>query len=300
MFCATFKLVINKFKSINSMKKVIIPTDFSETATNAIFYALELLKYDKCEIIIVHAFADEVYENSIDMSREYFEKYRDKVQVNVDRRLQQVIAEMLERSPNPRHTYNRVSSFGNIVDVVNDFVEKENADLVIMGTKGNTNNDSVLFGSNAIKVIKYVKCPVLAVPVTYRDMHPKNILFPTDYMIPFKRRELKLVSNIAKNYVSKVHFLYVSTLKQLSHRQKDNSTFLKGCFTDNKVDFLQLPKTDVTDTINKTIASKNIDLLVMVNQRHSYLENILFNSTIEDIGLKIEIPFLVLQNLSRE
>ena len=40
-------------------------------------------------------------------------------------------------------------------------------------------------------------------------------------------------------------------------------------------------------------------MLVMVNTRHSYLENILYQSTIEKIGLKIDIPFLVLQNLPR-
>ena len=281
------------------MKKIIIPTDFSETATNAIFYALELLKYDKSEITIVHAYTDEVYENTKAMSRDYFEEYKDIVEVNVNRRLQEVIAEMLKQSPNPRHTYNRISSFGSLVDVIDDFVDKENADLVIMGTKGNTDNTDVMFGSNAIKVIKYVKCPVLAIPVNYHDMHPKNILFPTDYMVPFKRRALKLVSSLAKSYVSKVSFLYVSNQKDLSHRQEDNRTFIEDCFKDNKVDYMQLSETDVTKTINKTIETNSIDLLVMVNHRHSYFEDVLFNSTIEKIGLNIKIPFLVLQNISR-
>lgn len=282
------------------MKKILISTDFSETATNAIKYALELFKYDKSEITIVHAFADDVYENTIEMSREYLEEYKDKVQQNVDIRLQKVVAEMLELSPNPRHVYNRQSRFGSIVDVINDFVDSENVDVIVMGTKGNTNNAKVTFGSNTIKVIKYVQCPVLAVPATYHDMHPKNILFPTDYMIPFKRRELKLVSSIAKNYVSTINMLYVSKAKHLSHRQQDNQGFLNSCFSDNKFLFTQVPEENVTDAINKTIKEQDIDLLVMVNERHTYLEDILYNSTIDKIGLEIKIPFLVLQNLRRE
>jgi len=282
------------------MKKILIPTDFSETATNAIKYALELFKYDRSEITIVHSFADEVYDNTVNMSRDYFEEFKEKVQKNVNARLQKVIAEMLEISPNPRHIYNRQSSFVSIVDVINDFVDSENADVVVMGTKGKTNDPRITFGSNTLKVIKYVQCPVLAVPVTYHDMHPKNILFPTDYMIPFKRREIKLVSSIAMNYVSTINLLYVSKVKNLSHRQLDNQTFLDCCFNDNKFNFLQIPEENVTNTINKTIKEQNIDLLVMVNHRQSYLEDLLYYSTIEKIGLEIKIPFLVLQNLRRE
>lgn len=278
------------------MKKILISTDFSETATNAIFYTLELFKYDKCDITIIHAFADEVYESSVDMSRDYFEDYRDKIEINVNKRLQKVIAQMLERSPNPRHIYNRISSFSSIVDAINNFVEKEDVDLVVMGTKGQTNNANILFGSNTINVIKYVKCPVLSVPVSYHDMHPENILFPTDYMIPFNKRGFKLVSCIAKNYAAKVHFLYVSTLKHLSHRQQDNRAFIDYCFDNNKVEFSQLPEINVTKAINTTIDTKKIDLLVMINRRDSYLENMLYNSKIVDLGLHIKIPFLVIQN----
>ena len=69
--------------------------------------------------------------------------------------------------------------------------------------------------------------------------------------------------------------------------------------TNNKCTFLQTPENGITNSINKIIKEDAIDLLVMVNQRHSYLEHILYNSTIEKIGLEIQIPFLVLQNLHR-
>lgn len=58
------------------MKKILIPTDFSETSMNAIKYAMQLLKYDKSEFTIMNAFADEVYENTNEMGREDFEKFK--------------------------------------------------------------------------------------------------------------------------------------------------------------------------------------------------------------------------------
>lgn len=282
------------------MKKVLIPTDFSETSSNAIKYAMRLFKYDKSEFIIMNAFADEVYEDARDMGREDFEEFKEACRQNIDKALQKEVVDMLEFSANPKHKYHYVSRFGSLVDEVNEIVEKENIDVVVMGTKGKTNDRNLTFGSNTLQVMKYVKCPVLAVPVGYHEEYPQNILFPTDYMVPFKRRELKLLSTLAMSYVATINFLYISDFKGLSHRQLDNRAFLDCCFENNKFTFLHTEGKDITKAINKAVLDHKIDMLVMVNQRHSYLENMLYNSTIEKIGLHIKIPFLVLQNLHRQ
>lgn len=281
------------------MRKILIPTDFSETASNAIKYGLELFKYDKCQVIIMNAFADEVYENTKEMDREFFEEFKEKYRTGVERQLQKEVVSMLEISPNPRHQYNFEARFGSLVDETNDIIERDNIDIVIMGTKGSTNNEDVTFGSHALQVIKYVKCPVLTVPVAYHDAPPRNILFPTAFMLPYQRRELKLLSTLAMNFVSKIHMLFITELNVLSHRQKDNRAFLEYCFKDNKTEYIHAPGKDLTSGINKVLEEQDFDMLVMVNHRHSYLENILYRSTIEKVGLNLNIPFLVLQNIYR-
>jgi len=255
------------------MKKILIPTDFSKTSMNAIIYAMRLFKYERCEFTIMNAYADEVYENIED-----FEEFKKVYEDKIDTKLQKEVAEMLKRSPNPKHDYCYVSCFGSLVDEVNEIVEKDNVDIVVMGTKGKTNDRNITFGSNTLQVMKYVKCPVLAVPVDFNEEYPQNILFPTDYMVPFKRRELKLLSIIAKGFVASINFFYISNFKGLSHRQLDNREFLHCCFENNKTSYLQAKGKDTTKTINEAIVKHEIDMLVMVNQRHSYLENILYTS----------------------
>ncbi len=281
------------------MRTVIIPTDFSETASNAIRYAVELFKYERSKFIIMNAFADEVYENSMEMDRDFFEEYKQKCEEATINALQKVIAQTLEISHNPKHTYEYTAKFGSLVDEVNDLANMHNADTIVMGTKGKSNKDDVTFGSQTLQVIKYVSCPVIAVPVGFHGYPLENILFPTDYMFPFKRRELKLVTTMAKRFVARVHFLHISNAKELTHRQKDNKLIATGCFKDVKTSYLKAPGEDITAVINETLKDNNISMLVMVNHRHSYLENLLYRSTIEKIGLDIKIPFLVLQNLSR-
>jgi nucleotide-binding universal stress UspA family protein len=281
------------------MRKILIPTDFSENSMNAVKYATELFKYDRSEIYLLHAFSDSVYEDKARLVDSVFEELQQKALQKAKDNLEETQKQILSFSPNPKHNIHTIAEFGLLVDSVNDWVEKENIDVVVMGTKGETADKNITFGSNTLQVIKYVKCPVLAIPAVYGDVHPKNILFPTDYQLPYKRRELKLVSSIAKCFVSKVDFLYVSKFPSLSLRQQDNKKFLEASFCDNQINFHQKSGTNVTKAINTFIIENPIDMLVMINTRHSYLENILYQSTIEKIGLKIDIPFLVLQNLPR-
>lgn len=281
------------------MRKIAIPTDFSENSFNAAKYALEMFKYFKCEIFITHAFADKVYSKKSSMERAIFEDLKKANEKEADAKLQKFKTRLIDHFHNPKHSIFTKSTFCAIVDCVNDLVEKENIDIVVMGTKGATNDRDVTFGSNTVQVIKYVNCPVLAVPENYQEILPKKILFPSDYMLPYKQRELKLVGTMAERLTASIFCLHLSKFDELSNRQQDNKALLEFSFAKNKITFLQLEGDDITVAINQFIKDNEIDMLVMVNSRHSYLENILYTSTIEKIGLNIQIPFLVLQNLQR-
>ncbi len=281
------------------MRKILIPTDFSENSMNAIKYATELFKYGPTEIYLLHAFADAVYDAKSRLSNVIFEELKQQTLQKSQEALEKIREQILDFSPNPKHNIHTISEFGLLVDSVNDWVEKENIDVVVMGTKGETSDKKMTFGSNTLQVIKYVKCPVLAIPAIFGDLHPKNILFPTDFLLPYKRRELKLVATVAKSFATKINFLHVSKFSSLSLRQLDNKNFLEASFSDNQIYYHQDSGKNVTKAINTFIIENPIDMLVMINTRHSYLEKILYQSTIEKIGLHIDIPFLVLQNLPR-
>lgn len=281
------------------MRKILIPTDFSETSMNAIKYALAIFKHERCDMIIMNAFADDVYEHTRNMVRDDFQVYKESYQKNIERQLQEEVAEMLRLTGNPKHNYSFEARFGSLVDETNDIVERDNIDVVVMGTKGKTNDKNITFGSQTLQVIKYVKCPVLAVPVGFHGYPVKNILFATDYMIPYKRRELKLLNVLGKNFGARLTTVYFSEYEKLSHRQEDNREFLECCLDKERTAFIKSPTTYVTGGVNKLLKEQDFDMLVMVNHRHSYMEDLLYHSTIEKIGLEIKIPFLVLQNLHR-
>ncbi|NNG10386.1 MAG: universal stress protein [Arenibacter sp.] len=281
------------------MRTVLIPTDFSASAVHAIDYALELYKCERTNFYFLHAYADEVYGPFKTNGDTSIEEQKQKVKKQSDQSLHDLIAKLKNREHNPRHNFESLSAFDILVDAVNDFVNKANVDLIIMGTKGETEDKKITFGSHTVQVFKYVQCPVLAIPKAYKYKQPKKILFPSDYMLPYKRRELKLLNTLAAEFKSEVYSLYMSDFEDLSHREIDNQRFLKESLTSAFLYFERSPTENKAKTITDYIQNNNIDLLVMVNSRHSFLEDMLYRSTVDEIGLHLQIPFLVMQNLPR-
>lgn len=281
------------------MKTVLIPTDFSVNALHAIEYAMNLYKCERTNFYFLHAYADEVYGPFKNNHGDSFEQQRETAKKNADTSLKELIGKLEEKWHNPKHSYKAISAFDSLVDAVNDFVNEINVDLVIMGTKGETADKKITFGSHTVQVFKYVQCPVLAIPEGCEYQQPKKILFPTDYMLPYKRRELKLLNDLAAEFKSEIFCLYISDFDVLSHRQVDNKRFLTESLPDSFLFHKTTPVKNKAEAILEYISENGSNLLVMVNSRHSFLEDMLYRSTVDELGLHITLPFLVMQNLPR-
>tara|TARA_R110000868_G_scaffold342697_1_gene603593 strand:- start:2051 stop:2905 length:855 start_codon:yes stop_codon:yes gene_type:complete len=281
------------------MRKILIPTDFSENAMNAIHYGIDLFKYDISEFYFMHAYQDELYADETLSTRENLENAKGKVSNWSDKKLQTILNVISRISPNPKHTYHVISSNNLLLDEANKIVDNENIDIIVMGTRGKTNDKKLTFGSHTLQVLKYVQCPVLAIPENYKYTQPKHILFPTNYMLPYKRRELKLLCEMASPYRAKIDMIYISKTKKLSMRQEDNRDFVKATLCKNVINFKVINSKNIINSIFKYIKENSIDMLVMVNTKHSFLENNMFQSTIDELSLNLRIPFLALQNMRR-
>ncbi|WP_044397500.1 universal stress protein [Lacinutrix sp. Hel_I_90] len=282
------------------MKNILIPTDFSDNAMNALKYALELFKYERAEFYFLHAYEDEIYSDASLLNSGSFEDVVNRVKERSQDYLKSFLEAAKTIAPNPKYTYHTVCAYNSLIDEADKIVTAKNIDLIIMGTRGKSNAKEITFGSHTLQVLKYVQCPVLAIPEHYQYKQPKHIVFTTNFMIPYKRRELKLISEIATPYRAVIDLLYVSKNDKLSRRQEDNKAFIIGELPKTKVNFIVVDNKNMTNAIYIHMKENDTDLLVMVNTRRSFLENLLFASAVDKMTLHIDVPFLALQNMRRD
>lgn len=282
------------------MKAILIPTDFSENAMNAIKFALEFFKHHTAEFYFMHAYQNDVYDHINLISRDDFEKVLEEVKTESESNLKKLLTTVNQLAPNPRYTYHTISSYNTLVEEADLIVDAKNIDVIVMGTKGKSNKKSIVYGSNTLHVLKYVQCPVMAIPANFQKTPIKHALFATNYLIPYKRRELKLLSDLLAPYRIKIDVLYVSKTSKLSIRQEDNRAFIQETLGKNEINFHCVDGGTVDNCILDYIKKFDIDMLVLVNTRHSFIEDMLFDSAVDKMSLNLKIPLLVMQNSRRD
>tara|TARA_R110000868_G_scaffold342697_1_gene603592 strand:- start:1164 stop:2033 length:870 start_codon:yes stop_codon:yes gene_type:complete len=282
------------------MKKILLPTDFSENSWNAIKYALQLFKKETCTFYVLNTYTPVIYQSEyiLGSTSVFSEPSQFDMPDPVSETSLKLLKEMENRIKkefnNPKHTMITMSVFNTLIPEIKGLVEDYNIDYVVMGTKGATGAKEVLFGSNTVHVFKNVKCPVLAIPANFKFETPHEILFPTDYEINYSKEHLKPLIEITSLYISRLHVLNVSFGYELSAEQEKNKKKLKSYFKNKAYLFHSVASESIQEAISDFQLKTRINLLVMINNKHSFFENLFFKSVINQIGFHLNIPFLLI------
>ncbi|MCG2462323.1 universal stress protein [Flavobacteriaceae bacterium F89] len=276
------------------MKKVLVPTDFSENAYNAIRYAIQLYAGQKTTFYLLHTYTPPIFQVEYLFYSPSQVGLGDPYQVRAIKQLRELQERLLHEFDNPEHTFVTRAVFNTLTDEILSMTLNEGIDLVVMGTKGVTGAKEILFGTNTAQVIGKTTCPVIAVPSGFEFEVPKRILFPTDYEINFDEEQLQQLLNISKNYDSNVDIIHVSAGYDLTNDQGQNKQTLKSVLDKVNHEFHDLPDQGVIEAINLFQTKKKMDLLVMVRNKHTFLERLFVEPVIKKIGININIPFMVL------
>ena len=276
------------------MKYILLPTDFSENSWNAIKYALQLFKNENCKFYLLHTYTPAIYHvDYILVEPAQFGLY-DAVKKNALKQLDVFETRMKNEYNNSKHTIETRAVFNTLISEIKDVVENRAIDYLVMGTKGATGAKEVLFGSNTVHVIKNIKCPIIAIPDNFNFETPHEVLFPTDYEISYKDYHIKPITDILLLYNTRVNILHISYGHDLSEYQEENKKILEKYFKKVAHLFHNVSNQTVEVGIAHFQLKARINLLVMINNKHSFFENMFFKSTINQIGFHLNIPFLVI------
>lgn len=275
------------------MKKILLPTDFSENAYNAAKYAVQLFEKEDCTFYLLNTYTPVLYDN------EYLvysaaqptltEIYRNKSMQGLER----VLRRIKRNFKNERHHFEKLSSFNLLNDEIKELVTEREIDLIVMGTKGATGAEEILFGTHTVHAIKKTRCPLLAIPAHHEYKVPKDILFPTDYEVEIPKL-LDILKEVAELHSSTVHILHVYFGVNLSPTQTSRKRALARAFKNIGHHFYSITEKSVTRAIYDFQEENDVDMLVMINNKHSFFENLLFTPVVNEIGFNVKVPFLVI------
>ncbi|MCK5441693.1 MAG: universal stress protein [Maribacter sp.] len=282
------------------MKQILLPTDFSDNAWNAIFTVLKIYKDMECTFYVLNAYKSDLLNVLGDKSQQRLGVIYDSLAKNADLELEKILLYLKKNHFNSKHTFETLSKSDNLVGAIKKVLLEKDIDLIVMGTKGATGAKKVFLGSNTVKVLKEIRsCPIMAVPETYNFQALKRMAFPTDYSHLFSKAELHVLLELASLWKTQVQIVYVARDFLLNDGQKLNQKFLKKRLKGLEISFHKANmQSNVANSIDEFVHDNEVDMIVLVHYKHTFLEKLTREPVVKNVGFRTEIPLLILPELS--
>lgn len=279
------------------MKKIIIPTDFSENAYNALTYSLRLFAEVKCHFYLVHAYTPPIPEPANTMtSATTAKQLMDMSRKNAQRELDGVVERVKSSFANPGHTFETFPVYGFLADVIDQIAEEKEAELVIMGTKGASGIKEIVLGSNTARVIGHSVYPLLVIPENAVYTPIKEVAFFTDYDYYFEKSELKPLTGLLRLTGASLHIAHITAKGNQPGKQKELvKEHLLDILKPEKPGFYLLTSQYVEKAIMLFMQSRGNDLLCLVTKKQSFLERLFKKQITREVSYHFKKPMLVLR-----
>jgi nucleotide-binding universal stress UspA family protein len=144
-----------------SIKKILVPIDFSDYSKNSLKYAVNFAKDFNAQLCLVYVVEPVIYPPDFSMGQIAFPT----VDLEMDKRAEQELSSLAKKEIPPEINVKSIVRTGKPFVEIIETASEEDADLIIIATHGHTGVEHILFGSTAEKVVRKAPCPVL----TLRD-----------------------------------------------------------------------------------------------------------------------------------
>jgi nucleotide-binding universal stress UspA family protein len=164
------------------MKTILVPTDFSKEADNALEVAAIIARNTDAKIELLHI-VESIHEDSFSVSGTFIQedgldkvfilKMVEKAMKTMQQKIKALPLEGIKVIPHVK--------VGSVYKNISNIIAENKVDLIVMGTQGATGIKEMFAGSNTEKVVRLAKCLVLSVKERADKFHLKNVVLATNF-----------------------------------------------------------------------------------------------------------------------
>ena len=266
---------------------ILIPVDFGEQSLVAIDQSYNIARMAQAEINLLH-----VIDNGSLWSF-FSNKEQDDVINRIKEKMTELSKEIAEKSG---LKVNFIIEKGNLMDVILEQSEKLKSEFIIVGTKSTQDFVDRVVGSNALRMIREAKCPVITIKGKNHKEGCKNIVLPLD-LTKETRQKVAYAIHFAKYFGSTIHAVTMSSshdnyfVNRLKLQLTQVSDFIRKEGVECKLQFLftESSNNEMAKTLLDYSKSIEADLIIIMTQQEtdvikyfigSLARGIIHNSTI--------------------
>lgn len=273
---------------MHSIKKILVPTDYSKASLKAINFALELAKSNHGELIIHHAIfpflmSEDYFEYSIidqvvSSKKEYHRKF-------VNRILKKINNEILIKDS---------CEIGLPSESILECAQKSKIDLIILGTSSPKDLNKIVIGSKTGSIIANSKYPIFLIPQNSKPIkHHLDIVFATDFIDIPKGKGKKILKGIIEYNGAQLDILHIIKSGEVPKLQEFENA-LKKAFYDVPHQFSYVSNSNPIRAIQDYVAQFNLPILCLIKRNHGIISGIFHQSISKYMALHTTNLMLIL------
>jgi nucleotide-binding universal stress UspA family protein len=261
------------------MKRILVATDFSACAANAMDYAMELARVLKAEVIVLHAIGtfEGIFNNTYNALyiEEYYNSKREA--------LKNWAATFSSRPGFEDVALLTISEVGSVSGVITKFIDANPVELLVMGTMGSTGITG-LFGSNASTMVEKTKTPTLIVPLESKFSTNPVITLATDFATTLSAGDVTALNEVLKGFGSeKLNVLNVMASVPDFQANKEGEEAVRKAVASPQVEFQYIKEGTPTEGIINYIVSSQTDIICVVKRHHNLVYRLFNSSTVNRV-----------------
>lgn len=270
------------------MKKILVPTDFSENSVLALSYAIEIAKSMEAEIQVLHILSSKSVGSLLPVAKKEQKRNAEKQMENLMNRIQFHAGNL---SIEPQFFEGKASS--QIVLAA----EHADIDLIVMGTAGAGGLKGLLLGSTTSAVMEETRKPLLVIPQDCRPEGFEKIVLAIDNNPPETLEEVNMPVKFVKEF---------GTYPEIIHfgNELDNPDDLEAklgfldAFDNYSISYAYGKNNKaIEEKIQDFAALKKADLICMIRQDKDIWDRLLTGSNTRKQVLHSDIPLLILHKI---
>lgn len=271
------------------MKTIIVPTDFSPIATNAMNFAVDMAVNINASLLLLH-----VYQVPVSMTDVPIVLVSaDELKKESEAKLQEIKNALTHITSGKIKVYTE-ATMGDVSDELEDVCKQTQPFAVIMGTRGTSGIERALFGSTTLTAIRHLKWPVIVVPPGKEyGSGIKKIGFACDFDKVIESTPIQFIKNMVKEFGAELHVLNVDHEgRHFKPETPEESLMLHTLLDGLNPNYHFIDNADIEDGINDFVEKNGIDLLITIPKKHKLLDSLFKHSSTKELVTHSHVPVM--------
>jgi nucleotide-binding universal stress UspA family protein len=262
------------------MKKILIPTDFSKYADEAIEVGAQIAKKNNSEIVLIHMLELPTHMNDAVSDETSIPEI-----MLFKRKAEETLKSIKNRPYLAGIKVTEVVRLDGAYKGINNYIKQNtDFDLIVMGSHGSSGINEILVGSNTEKVVRQSEVPVLVIKNKLENFKATNIIFASDFSNEIKK-PFKKVIELAKIFESKLNLVMIctpNTFKSTSAARKIINEFVSE-FDMPEYSFETYNESNIEKGIINYSNEKSGDIIAFCTHGRTALNHFFTGSISEDL-----------------